>query len=178
MLLKLEKFFTKTNKILGKIASILLILMVLNVFFDVVMRYFFRNSSVGMQEMEWHLFSIVFLIGISVALLDESHVRVDFLYEKYSAKKKAMINIAGTILFLVPLALLIATGSVEYVLDAYTSNEISGNPGGLTHRWLIKAMIPASFILLIYTAFGYVIKNINIFRSSSLAQLKNCEVQK
>ncbi|MGL1933161.1 MAG: TRAP transporter small permease subunit [Desulfotalea sp.] len=164
MLLRLEKFFVRANKVMGKVASILLLLMVINVFYDVVMRYFFRNSSVGMQELEWHLFSMVFLIGISVALLDEAHVRVDFLYERYSLKTKAVVNIIGTVFFLVPLALLISSGSFDYVVDSYASGEISGDPGGLTHRYLIKAMIPFSFVLLLFAAVGYVVKNINLYR--------------
>lgn len=164
MLVTLEKYFRGIVGVVGRVTSILLLLMILNVFYDVVMRYFFHNSSVGMQELEWHLFSLVFLYGISVALMDEGHVRVDFLYEKYSIKTKALVNIGGTILFLLPLALLVTTGSYEYVMDAYTTGEISEDPGGLTHRWLIKAMIPASFIFLIFSAIGYVIKNINIYR--------------
>ncbi len=75
----IEKFIIKTVDILGKVVSVLLLLMVLNVSYDVMMRYLFHNSSVGMQEMEWHLFSVIFLFGISVALKDEGHVRVDFL---------------------------------------------------------------------------------------------------
>lgn len=167
MLVKLECFFNSVLRVVGRITSILLLLMIVNVFYDVIMRYFFQNSSVGMQELEWHLFSLVFLFGISVALLDEGHVRVDFLYEKYSIKTKAVINILGTVLFLVPLALLVSTGSFDYVMDAYTSGEISEDPGGLTHRWIIKAMIPLSFFFLIFTAIGYIIKNINIYRGVS-----------
>lgn len=170
MLVKLEKVFMRANKLMGKLTSVLLLLMVANVFYDVVMRYFFRNSSVGMQELEWHLFSMVFLLGISIALLDEAHVRVDFLYERYSIKTKALVNIFGTILFIVPLALLIATGSVEYVMDAYITGEISEDPGGLTHRYLIKAMIPFSFILLLVTSCGYIVKNINRYRFASSAE--------
>lgn len=167
MLLKLEKVFMRANKVMGKFASILLLLMVANVFFDVIMRYFFRNSSVGMQELEWHLFSMVFLLGISIALLDESHVRVDFLYEKYNVKTKAIVNICGTVLFIVPLALLICSGSVDYVMDSYLIGEISEDPGGLTHRYLIKAMIPFSFVLLLVASCGYVVKNINRYRFAS-----------
>lgn len=164
MLIKLENFFNSIVGIVGRMTSILLLLMILNVFYDVIMRYFFHNSSVGMQEMEWHLFSLVFLFGTSVALLDEGHVRVDFLYERYSKKTKAMVNILGTIFFLLPLALLVSTGSYDYVMDAYISHEISEDPGGLTHRWIIKSMIPISFAFLIFVAVGYVIKNINIYR--------------
>ncbi len=166
MLLKIESVIGSIVDVVGKITSILLLLMIFNVFFDVVMRYFFRNSSVGMQEMEWHLFSVIILFGVSVALKEEGHVRVDFLYEKYSLRTKAMINILGTIFFLIPLALLVAFGSIDYVRDSYEINEISEDPGGLTHRWIIKAMIPFSFIFLIFSAIGYIVQNINIYRSA------------
>jgi TRAP-type mannitol/chloroaromatic compound transport system permease small subunit len=166
MLIKLETVIELVVNIVGKIVSILLLLMIFNVFYDVVMRYFFHNSSVGMQEMEWHLFSVIILFGVSVALKDEGHVRVDFLYEKFSVRKKAMINILGTLLFLLPLAMLVATGSVAFVMDAYTMGEISEDPGGLTHRWIIKSMIPLSFVFLIFSAIGYIVKNINIYRSA------------
>ena len=56
--------------------------------------------------MEWHLFAIIILFGVSVALLEEGHVRVDFLYDRFSVRKKAVINIIGTVFFLLPLALL------------------------------------------------------------------------
>lgn len=166
MLVKIESAIESVVDVVGKITSILLLLMIFNVFFDVIMRYFFRNSSVGMQEMEWHLFSVIILFGVSVALKDEGHVRVDFLYEKYSARKKAMINILGTLFFLLPLALLVSTGSVGFVMDSFSINEISEDPGGLTHRWIIKAMIPFSFIFLIVSSLGYVVKNINLYRGA------------
>jgi len=166
MLLKIETIIESIVDIVGKVTSILLLLMIFNVFTDVIMRYFFRNSSVGMQEMEWHLFSIVILFGVSVALKDEGHVRVDFIYEKFSVRKKAMINILGTIFFLLPLALLVASGSAGFVMDSYNINEISEDPGGLTHRWIIKSMIPLSFLFLIFSSVGYVVKNINIYRGA------------
>ena len=163
---KIENFIIKTVDIMGKIISFLLLLMVLNVSWDVMMRYLFHNSSVGMQEMEWHLFAVVFLFGISVALKDEGHVRVDFLYDSFSPRKKAVINIIGTFFFLLPLALLIFFGSFEYVQDAYITHEISEDPGGLPFRWLIKGMIPLSFGFLLFSAVGYVLQNIRIFREA------------
>ncbi|MCK5516711.1 MAG: TRAP transporter small permease subunit [Desulfobulbaceae bacterium] len=166
MLIKLESFFDLLIGYVSKITSLLLLLMIFNVFYDVVMRYFFHNSSVGMQEMEWHLFSMVILYGVGVALKDDGHVRVDFLYEKYSVKAKAMVNISGTLLFLLPLALLVAFGSIEFVFDAYSVGEISEDPGGLTHRWIIKSMIPAAMVFLIFSAIGFVIKNINLYRGA------------
>jgi TRAP-type mannitol/chloroaromatic compound transport system permease small subunit len=152
---------------MGKVISFLLLLMVLNVTYDVMMRYLFHNSSVGMQEMEWHLFAVVFLFGISVALKDEGHVRVDFLYDRFSPRKKAVVNILGTLFFLIPLALLIFFGSFEYVNDAYVTHEISEDPGGLPFRWLIKGMIPFSFAFLLFSAVGYILQNIRLFRGAA-----------
>lgn len=174
MLVKLEEFYTKANKLMGKVLTVLLLLMTFNVFYDVIMRYFFHNSSVGMQEMEWHLFSVVILFGVSVALLDEGHVRVDFLYDRYRPKRQAVVNIIGTVLFLLPLAMLVLFGSLGFVQDAYEIGEISEDPGGLPYRWAIKAMIPLSFLYLIFTAVGYTIKNINLYRNAD----SNSEVTK
>ena len=125
MFFRLEKAFMGINRLISKILAILLLLMVVNVFYDVIMRYFFHNSSVAMQELEWHLFAVIILYGISVSLLDEAHVRVDFLYDRFSESTKAAINIAGTIFFLLPLAFLILFGSLDFVKDAFEINEIS-----------------------------------------------------
>lgn len=164
MLIRLEQFFMKVSRWAGKILSLLLVLMVLNVFYDVVMRYFFHNSSVAMQEMEWHLFSVIILFGVAVALLENGHVRVDFLYERFQPRTKALINIIGTLLFLLPLALLVFFGSLEFFMDAYEINEISQDPGGLPYRWVIKGMIPLSFLFLIVCSIGYTIAQINRYR--------------
>ena len=164
MLLKLERFFDKIIDIVGNITAFIMIIMTLNVAFDVTMRYVFHNSSVGMQELEWHFFSILILFGMSYALKENGHVRVDFLYDGMREKKKAWINVIGTLIFLFPIALLVFFGSFEFVMDSYTTNEISEDPGGLKYRWMIKAMIPVAFGFLMFSAVGYIIKNINIIR--------------
>jgi len=164
VLLKIEKAMDKVIDIVGYMTGVLLVLMILNVAFDVMMRYVFHNSSIGMQEVEWHLFAVIILYGTGYALRHNAHVRVDFLYDRFGYKTKAMINIMGTLLFLIPLALLIIYGSYDFVMDAYTTGEISEDPGGLTHRWLIKIQIPLAFCFLLFAATNYVISNINIYR--------------
>ena len=164
MLLKLEKIFDRFSDVMGWIAGFLNLLMLLNVFYDAIMRYFFRSGSIALQEMEWHLFSIVFLFGMAFCLKEDGHVRVDVLYDHFSPQWKATVNIAGTLLFIIPLSILIIEGSFWYVNEAYSLNEVSGDPGGLTHRWLIKAVIPASFVFLIVSAAVFIVRNINIFR--------------
>ncbi len=166
MLLKLEKFFDKIANIVGYICAIATFLMMLNVFLDVVLRYFFKTGSISLQEMEWHFFSIVMLLGITYTLKENSHVRVDIIYDKFSIKKKAVINIVGTLIFLFPISLLIATNSIGYVIEAFSSGETSGDPGGLPFRWIIKSLIPLSFWLLSFYAIGFIIKNINLYRGA------------
>jgi len=164
MLLRLENFFNRFSDVMGWIAGVLNLLMLINVFYDAIMRYFFKTGSIAMQEMEWHLFAMVFLFGIAYALKEDGHVRVDVLYDRFSPRWKAIVNIGGTLLLLLPLSLLVIEGSVWYVTEAFTSGEVSGDPGGLPYRWLIKIVIPVSFIFLIVSATGFVIRNINIFR--------------
>lgn len=164
MLDKTEKVFGRIVGAVGSLLAVLLLLMVLNVAFDVMMRYLFRASSVGMQEMEWHLFGVIILFGVGVALRYEGHVRVDFLYDRMRPSTRAKINILGTLLFLIPLSLLILFGSFEFVHDAWISGEISEDPGGLPYRWIIKSMIPLAFSFLLFSAVGYILQNINLLR--------------
>ncbi len=170
MLIKIEQMFNKFIDFLGNILIVILLLMILNVFYDVVMRYAFHDSSIAMQEMEWHLFAILILFGTSYSLKENAHVRVDFLYDNFSEKTKAIINIVGTFMFLLPFTALIIYGSYPFVMDSYSINEISGDPGGLKYLWVIKAAIPVSFIVLFLEGINYIIKNINILRGIEKAK--------
>ena len=176
MLLRLETFFDRFSDVMGWIAGVLNLVMLINVFYDAIMRYFFKTGSIALQEMEWHLFAIVFLFGIAYGLKEDGHVRVDVLYDRFSPRNKAIVNIAGAVLFLLPLSVLIIEGSIWYVQEAYTSGEVSGDPGGLPHRWLIKLVIPASFVFLVVSAIGFIIHNLNIILGIVAPQERQKEV--
>ena len=77
-------------------ASLLMVLMIMNVFYDVIMRYFFNDVSIAMQELEWHLFAAMFMFGIAYTLKEDAHVRVDIFYDAMSAKNRPLL------IFLVP----------------------------------------------------------------------------
>ena len=170
MLIKIEQKFNKFMDYMGNVLVVILLLMILNVFYDVLMRYLFHDSSIAMQEMEWHLFALIILFGTSYSLKENAHVRVDFLYDKFSEKTKAIINIVGTLVFLLPFTALIIYGSYAFVMDSYSVGETSGDPGGLKYLWLIKAAIPVSFIILFLEGINYIIKNINIYRGIEKAK--------
>ena len=105
LLLKLDHCFANLARLCGVLAGIAMILLLFNVFYDVVMRYAFNDVSIGMQELEWHLFSAVFLLGIPYAIRENNHVRVDILYDRWSVKTQAFINLFGWIIkSLIPLS--------------------------------------------------------------------------
>jgi TRAP-type mannitol/chloroaromatic compound transport system permease small subunit len=134
---------------LGNFCSLLMLLMIINVFYDVIMRYFFNDVSIGMQELEWHLFAAMFMFGIAYTLKEDGHVRVDIFYETMSARKKAIINIFGSVVLALPMTLLIFYYSWDYTLEAYEMGEGSGDPGGLPHRWIVRSIIPLSSLFLV-----------------------------
>ncbi|MDA3945837.1 MAG: TRAP transporter small permease subunit [Helicobacteraceae bacterium] len=163
MFLKLENSINKTVDKIGNLNAIVMVLMMLNVCYDVIMRYFFNDSKVAFQELEWHLFSFIILIGLAYTLKEDAHVRVDIFYERFQPKSKAIINVIGSVLFIIPFSLLLIYGGYEFAYDSYTMGEISGNPGGLTQRWIVKSFIAIRFILLILATIGFIIRNINVF---------------
>jgi len=161
ILLRAEAVITRFSIGIGYFSAILLLLLVANVFFDVIMRYAFNDVSIGMQELEWHLYSMIFLFGVAYALQTDGHVRVDILYEKASPRHQALIDIIGTIVFLWPFCFLVAYYGVGFAHDAYTLNEMSGDPGGLPYRWIIKGMISLSFVCVIISSLGFLLHAVN-----------------
>ena len=156
----LQNFFDRFSEFIGKVSAALMILLLINVFYDVIARYFFQASSIGLQELEWHLFASMFLLGIAYTLKEEGHVRVDVIYEKLSEKNRAWINCIGCLLFLLPFCALVIWYGYDFALESYHLNETSGDPGGLSHRWLIKSMIPLSALAVIFSGLGMLIKNL------------------
>ncbi len=166
-LIYMERFFNRIGDFLGLISSILFLLLLLNVVYDVVMRYVFNDVSIAFQEMEWHLFSAVFLLGVPYAIKSGGHVRVDIFYERLSYRVKAIIDILGTLFFLLPFCLLVAWYGVDFAKESYALGETSGDPGGLPYRWIIKAVIPVSFLFMAVSGVGLLLNSLNkIFNPS------------
>lgn len=149
----------------GHLCSLLMLLMVLNVFYDVIMRYFFNDVSIGMQELEWHLFGAMFMFGIGYTFKEDGHVRVDVFYDKMSIRSQAFVNIFGSIVFALPITLLILYFSIDYTYQAYEMGEGSADPGGLPYRWIIRSVIPISSIFLTLSIVYIVLNEIENLRS-------------
>ena len=123
--------------------------LVLVVFVDVVMRYLFNTSFVFTQELEWHLFGFIFLIGAGYTLLHDGHVRVDIIYQRLGFKGRAWVNFGGVLLFLIPGCIMVITTSWKFTATSFAMLEGSPDPGGIPFRFILKGCIPVGFTLLL-----------------------------
>lgn len=164
-----KQLLSKLIDLIGSFCALLMLLMLLNVFYDVVMRYLFDDVSIGMQELEWHLFAAMFMFGIGYTLKEDGHVRVDVFYDHFSPKTQAWVNILGSLFLALPITLLIIYYGYGYTFEAYEMGEGSADPGGLPHRWIIRSVIPVSSIFIILCLLQVVLTQISIITSSTAA---------
>lgn len=152
------------NEKLGLLIAWLTTLLVLVVCYDVFSRYLLKKSIVAVQELEWHLFAMIFLLGAAYTLKHDKHVRVDVIFNRLSPKKQAWVNLVGSLFFLIPFCLLVMWASMSFVSHSFAIREVSPDPGGLPARYLLKAAIPVGFFFLL-------LQGISQFFSSLLAIL-------
>lgn len=148
LLRKLCQLIDAVNEWTGRVVAWATAVVVVVVFVDVVMRYAFNTSFVFTQEMEWHLFSFIFLMGAGATLLKDGHVRVDIFYQRFNAKTRAWINLLGVVFFLLPGCYMIIATSFKFALNSFAIMEGSPDPGGVPFRFIVKSFIPAGFTLV------------------------------
>jgi len=131
----------------GRLAAYVCVALVLLVAGDVFARYFFHTGTIWLQELQWHLISPIALIGMSYTLLKGEQVRVDFLYDQMPTASRHLVEIVTGLLTIV-FAVIVVRLSLPFVEQAYSIGEGSPNPGGMPHRFALKALIPIGFALL------------------------------
>lgn len=132
--------------VVGRAASWLSIAICVLMAIDVLLRYAFSIGSVWAQELEWHLLAPLVLFGMTYALYKGDHVRVDVFYAHYGPRAQAAVDLLSSLMALA-MAGLVIRYSLNFVHQSYAIGEISSDPGGLTHRWVLKALIPVGFAL-------------------------------
>lgn len=155
------KFIDNTIKYLGYFTAFIVAILVLLVVYDATARYLFSTGSIALQELEWHLFDVIILFGIAYTLRENAHVRVDIFYASYKEKTKALINIISSLFFILPFSVLIIYIGIDFVEMSFVQNECSSNPGGLEYRYLVKALLPLSFLFLSLQAIRDAVVNYN-----------------
>lgn len=159
------KFIDYLIKYLGYFTAFIVAILVLLVVYDASARYLFSTGSIALQELEWHLFDVIILFGIAYTLREKAHVRVDIFYANYSEKRKALINIISSLFFILPFSVLIIYIGIDFVNLSFVQNECSSNPGGLEYRYLVKALLPLSFVFLSLQAMRDTVVNFKEWKS-------------
>ena len=185
MLKAIERGINRLMDWIGIISATLLILLVLVIGFNVLNRYALKieGLGVGYEELAWHFYAACFLLGIPYALRTASHVRVDLIFDNLKPKTQAIIDIVGTIIFLVPFCIVVIWSGWSFLMEAWSlgdrSSQFGGlikqiistgvgeksqDPGGLLNRWIIKGVIPLSFFLLLLASVSFFLNKVNVLR--------------
>ena len=143
----------------GTGVSWLMLGMVLVVFSDVIFRYLFNMSWVFVQELEWHLFGLVYLLAAGYTMLHNEHVRVDIWYAKQAPRKQAWVDFILLFVMFFPSCLMIIYTTWPFLKHSFAVNEGSPDPGGIPARWALKSVIILGFVLLVAQGISQAIKN-------------------
>lgn len=147
------------------LVSVILLLLVLLVVYDALSRYLFSNGSVALQELEWHFFDLVILLSIAYTFRMNSHVRVDIFYANYTKRYKLLVDMLSIVLFIIPFSVLIIYIGFDFTMMSYAQDEASSDPGGLTHRWIVKSLMPLAFFFLALESFALLYKKVGEYRA-------------
>jgi TRAP-type mannitol/chloroaromatic compound transport system permease small subunit len=180
-LLRLSKLIDAFIERIGGLTTWIVLITITIGFYNVVARYIGRFIGLTLSsnffiELQWYLFSVLFLLGFSYVLKRNQNVRVDFLYSKWNAKRRALVNLLGDLFFLVPFCIMGMVVAWNPVLRSWGRQssgrwgtwEVSPDPGGLP-RAPIKTMIIIGFALLLLQAISEIIKHVAVLRGAAKA---------
>ena len=150
---RIEGFIDRIGSLTAWIALVMIGLVATNV----ILRYSFSFGSVWAQELEWHLLAALILLGMSHALQRGDNVRVDLFYARYSPRGKRVVDVVSALL-LIAVSLAFIWLSLGYVEQSRSINEASADPGGIPLRWLVKALIPLGYGLLVLQQLAHLVR--------------------
>lgn len=150
----IEKIVDGIGSVINWIWVVLMLVIVVNV----IMRYAIATNYVWVEEMQWHMYAVGFMLGIGLAINRDTHVRVDIAAQSMRRRTRAAIELAGILFLMLPLFILIIVYAVPFVQNSWLRNEISSAPGGLAHRWAIKSILVIAFAYMALAAVGRLLR--------------------
>lgn len=159
LLLKLSQLIDWLNERVGKAAFWVVLIMTIVSAGNATVRFIFNYSSNGLLEIQWYMFAAVFLLCAPYTLQKNEHVRIDVISGRFGPRGLAVIDIIGTIFFLLPMVVAVLWLSLPLIAESYKINEMSANAGGLL-RWPVKILLPIGFTLLALQGISELIKRI------------------
>lgn len=152
---------------LGRSVSWLNAVLIGVIIVQVILRYVFGRGMVILEEIQWHLYAVGFMIGMSYTLTTDANIRLDILYSRFSRRTQAKVDIFGTLFLLMPFIVVFFLHSLDFVANSWRVGERSDAPMGLPYRWAIKAVIPVSFTLLFIAATSRIAKAFALLKSTA-----------
>ncbi|CTQ47461.1 TRAP transporter small permease subunit [Roseibium aggregatum] len=137
---------------MGSLISWFWILLMGVICLNVFMKNILGQGSVKFEEIQWHIYAALFLLGLSYTMVYDDHVRVDLAYETFSLRTKAWVDFVGILVFLIPFLAIVLYFAWPFVAKAYADGERSSSPAGLAHYWIIKSALLAGLGLLLLAA--------------------------
>lgn len=167
-LLRIAHRIDRTNEWVGRAVYWLTLVMVGVGAYNALVRYLDRFTGLGLSsntyiELQWYMYSLIFLLGAAYTLKHNAHVRVDVLFMRLTPRGRAWVNLGGALLFLLPFCILVIWTSWPTVHNSWAVLEVSPDPGGLP-RYPIKTIIPIAFVLLFLQGVSLAIKQIAFLR--------------
>lgn len=138
----------KMVEVVGKACSWIWVVLIVLIVVNVALRYVVGTNYIAMEEMQWHLYAVGFLMALSFAVLFDGHVRVDVVAERLTLRARAWIELCGILYLLMPFVYIVIDWAIPFVQRAYQIGEVSAAPGGLPYRWAIKSFIIVGFAFI------------------------------
>ena len=171
-LLALEKFLSRIVMGIGRAGAWIAIPLMVIILFDVITRRFLVLGSTKLQEGEWHLHAMLFLLCMGFVYLKDGHVRIDLMRERMSSRTRQWVEFLGCILFAIPYCLVLAWFSIDFVERSWHLNEASDSATGLPYRWAIKAFMPVGMFTLLLAGFVVLLRRfIDLFGPPDLRRV-------
>jgi TRAP-type mannitol/chloroaromatic compound transport system permease small subunit len=171
MLFRFSNVLDRVVSFVGSLAAWLCLPLILIIVFDVITRRFLVLGSTKLQEMEWHLHAVLFLMCIGWAYLRNAHVRIELVHERLSRKAQLWIEILGCLLFFIPYCVIVLYHGVDWWERSWALGEVSDSATGLPYRWAVKAFLPLGIAFSFMAVVTVLLRKfIELFGPPSLAE--------
>jgi TRAP-type mannitol/chloroaromatic compound transport system permease small subunit len=162
-----NKFSDAIDSLIRNIGYVLMwanCVVIVLIILQVILRYGFGHGLVLLEELQWHFYAVAFMFGLSYAVMTDSHVGMDLIYDRLSPKTQCRLDIFGILFLLLPFACLLCYQSLDFVHESWRLNERSVAPQGLPWRWAIKSVMPISFAMVVLASLSRLARTVTTMR--------------
>ena len=151
---------------IGNAGAWLIAVLIVAILVQVILRYVFQKSFVVLEEMQWHIYAVIIMLGLSYSFVKDTHIRLDIMHSRFSKPTKEKIEIMGILCLLWPMIFIFFIHSLPFVAESFRVGERSDAPMGLGYRWAIKSIIPLAFFLLFVASASRLVQAVRYLKNN------------